>query len=136
MEEMYAELGSPMERRSAERAFRELLSDPRLGWVVLLDSGGRTAGYLVVTLGFSMMFGGRDAFVDDLFVRPEFRNARLGSAALTALYEQAAAEGIEAVHLLVAHSNPRAESLYRRLGFTTLPYHMMTRRVSAAQVAE
>jgi hypothetical protein len=28
MEEMYAELGTPMERRTAERAFRALLDDP------------------------------------------------------------------------------------------------------------
>jgi ribosomal protein S18 acetylase RimI-like enzyme len=130
MEEMYGELGIPVDRAVAKRAFRELLADARLGWVYLLELDGETAGYLAVTLGFSMMFGGRDAFVDDLFVRPAFRDRRLGSRALLMLHDEADAAGIEAIHLLVADTNPRAESLYRRLGFTTLPYRMMVQRLT------
>jgi ribosomal protein S18 acetylase RimI-like enzyme len=46
------------------------------------------------------------------------------------LHHEAEAAGIRATHLLVADTNPRAESLYRRLGFTTLPYRMMVQRLT------
>ena len=126
MEEMYAELGTPMERSSAERGFAELIADPRLGRAYLLEADSEVAGYVVLTLGFTLQFGGRDAFIDDLFIRPAFRDRGIGGATLELLRAEAQAMGARAMHLLVLHTNPRAEALYRRHGFSTLPYRFMT----------
>jgi ribosomal protein S18 acetylase RimI-like enzyme len=130
MEEMYAELGTPMERNSAERGFAELIADPRLGRAYLLESDGEVAGYVVLTLGFTLQFGGRDAFIDDLFVRPAFRDRGIGNATLDSLRAEAEAMGARAVHLLVLQTNPRAEALYRRHGFSTLPYRFMSLEIA------
>jgi ribosomal protein S18 acetylase RimI-like enzyme len=126
MEEMYAELGTPMDRHDAERGFAELLGDPRLGRVFLIVDGAAVAGYVVFTLGFTLQFGGRDGFIDDLFIRPAFRDRGFGAATLRAIRAEADAMRLRAVHLLVATTNPRAEALYRRAGFDVLPYRFMS----------
>ena len=84
MSEFYAESGYPLGARRATAAFRELLGDERLGRAWLIEAGGAVAGYLVVTLGYSMEYGGLDAFIDDLFVRPAFRSTGLGTLAVDA----------------------------------------------------
>ncbi|MGB8330919.1 MAG: GNAT family N-acetyltransferase [Polyangiales bacterium] len=39
-------------------------------------------GYLIVTLGFSFERGGRDGFIDELFIDARFRGHRLGREAI------------------------------------------------------
>lgn len=83
MAEFYAESGYPLNRQRATATFTALLSDSRLGHTWLIRSGGKTAGYVVVVMGYSMEYGGLIAYVDDLFIRPAFRRAGLGTEALT-----------------------------------------------------
>jgi diamine N-acetyltransferase len=129
MREMYAELESPMEPADAARAFGELVDDPRLGRVFLIESGGDVAGYVAFTLGFTMQYAGRDAFIDDLYIRPAFRDRGLGGETLAALAVEAAAMGARAIHLEVADSNPRAKALYLRYGFEPHASRLLTRRL-------
>lgn len=79
MHEFYAESHVPLDRHEAGASFAHLLGDRTRGAVWLLAAGQAPAGYVVLTVGFSMEYGGLDAFVDDLFVRPAFR--RKGFAA-------------------------------------------------------
>jgi len=76
MSEFYAESGYPLNRRRAEAAFSELLADQGL-WLIQAQPG--TVGYVALTLGYSLEYGGRDAFVGDLFIRPAFRGRGWGS---------------------------------------------------------
>jgi hypothetical protein len=54
MSEFYAESGYPLNRRRAEMAFSELLADPGLGEVSLIQAEPGSVGSVVVTLGYSM----------------------------------------------------------------------------------
>jgi ribosomal protein S18 acetylase RimI-like enzyme len=56
-------------------------------------------GYVVITLGYSIEYGGRDGFIDDLYLVPE------------------PALGIGTLHLEVETGNDYASRLYRRAGF-------------------
>ncbi|WP_432494026.1 GNAT family N-acetyltransferase [Kineococcus auxinigenes] len=58
--------------------------------------------------------------LDGLCVAAEHRGAGTGSALLAAALDLAAARGDRAVQLSVADTNPRAEALYRRRGFTVV----------------
>ncbi|NIO00743.1 MAG: GNAT family N-acetyltransferase [Candidatus Latescibacteria bacterium] len=78
MEEFYAESGTPFETDRTIRAFDGILQDERIGRVWILERRGTAAGYVVLTVGFSMEYSGRDAFIDDLFVRREHRGYGLG----------------------------------------------------------
>lgn len=69
MAEFYGESDYPLNRKRAADAFSTLLSDERLGRVWIVEADSENVGYIVLTLGYSMEYGGRDAYVDDLFVR-------------------------------------------------------------------
>lgn len=113
-----------------EAALAALLAEPAHGLAWLLRApDGRDAGYLVLTWGWSLEFGGRFGLVDELYVAPGFRGAGAGSRALAAAAGACLDAGALAVRLEVDHANPGAEALYRRMGFGRHDRHIMTRRL-------
>lgn len=131
MAEFYAESDYPLGRERAAEAFRTLLADERLGRVWLLEVDGRPAGYFVVTLGYSMEYGGLDAFLDDLFVRGEFRHAGLGTRAVEAARAFCLERGVRALHLEVDRANAAAQRVYRKAGFESHDRQLLTLRLAA-----
>jgi diamine N-acetyltransferase len=83
-----------------------------------------------VTIGYSIEFGGRDAFLDELFVSADSRGRGLGTRALEVAAEACREAGIVALHLEVDHANTAAQRLYRRHGFVDHDRYLMTRRFS------
>jgi ribosomal protein S18 acetylase RimI-like enzyme len=83
----------------------------------IMRRAGQAIGYLVVTLGYSIERGGRDGFIDDLYLVPSARGHGFGAAVLDFALEQARLLGILMLHLEVDPKNDRAISLYRSRGF-------------------
>jgi ribosomal protein S18 acetylase RimI-like enzyme len=127
MRELNAHEGMAFDEPQARAALAQLFTDERFGVAHLILSGGETAGYLVVTFGFSIEFGGRDAFVDELFIKDEFRGRGLGKAALVRAEEVCRERGIRALHLEVARANERAQTLYRKSGFLDHHRYLLTK---------
>ena len=78
MRAYYREDDYPFDEALAARAIRELLANEQLGWLWVIESNHEIVGYLAVTLGFSLEYRGRDAFIDELYLRPEARASGLG----------------------------------------------------------
>ena len=95
----------------------QLFADDSCGLVYLIRLGGEVAGYVVITFGFSIEFRGRDALIDELFVKDEFRGRGLASAALRHAEGVCRERGVRALHLEVDRGNARAQSVYQRAGF-------------------
>ncbi|MES1245399.1 MAG: GNAT family N-acetyltransferase [Acidobacteriota bacterium] len=123
----YAEEEYPFDEARTERALRAMLANPFFGAVWMFRLDGRTVGYLVITHGYSLEFGGRDAFVDEVYMIPAMRGQGLGAQALAIAEEHCRRESIGALHLEVEHANPRARALYERNGYKTHDRHLMTR---------
>ncbi len=135
MREFYAESKTPFETGQTIRAFEKILRDDTLGRIWILERNGSAAGYAVLTFGFSMEYGGRDAFVDDLFVRVEHRCRGLGRAAMEAMMGECGKRGVRALHLEVARDNLAAKQLYRRFGFKDNDRQLMTVRLKSDDAA-
>lgn len=120
MEEFHAEGNHPLDREWAAASFSALLRDDSLGavWIVYQDSV--PAGHVVLTIRFSMEFGGPDAFIDDMFIRSAYRRRGLGRAVLAALFEECERREVLAVHVEVGSDNEAAQALYRSYGLA--PY--------------
>jgi GNAT superfamily N-acetyltransferase len=116
MEEFYTESGFPLDHVWAGSGFSALLADHSRGtiWIVLED--GAPAGYVVLTLRFSMEHGGLAGFIDDLFIRPAHRRHGLGRLALQTLFDECRERGVLAVHVEVGRDNAPAQFLYASFG--------------------
>lgn len=106
------------------------LATPSLGRMWVACDGG-VVGYLALTFGYSFEFGGRDAFVDELYVIPARRNNGWGSRLLRVAEAAAPGLGVRAIHLEVSRGNARAGRLYRSFGFEDHDRHLMTKHVNA-----
>jgi GNAT superfamily N-acetyltransferase len=127
MAAFYAESEYGFDLDRARAALAELLDDERLGRVWLIVDADSVVGYIVVAFGFSLEFGGRDAFIDELFIEPAHRGTGLGSAVLGSIEPECLRLGVHALHLEVEHANPRGEALYRRQGFHGNDRQLLTR---------
>lgn len=92
------------------------LLDGTAGYVWFIEANGTAVGYVALCYGYSIEFGGRDAFVDEIYVAPTHRGRGIGATALHLLDARARALGVRAIHLEVDHANPAAR-LYERVGF-------------------
>jgi ribosomal protein S18 acetylase RimI-like enzyme len=84
-------------------------------WLVRVAD--RPVGYLILTLGYNVEYGGRDGFIDDLYVAPDARGRGLGRNLLDHVFAEAVGLGIRTLHLEVETDNGRAACLYRSAGF-------------------
>jgi GNAT superfamily N-acetyltransferase len=129
MADYYAYDHLPYDRQAARAALEELISDHSLGRVWVIRSGNDVAGYCVLTLGYSLEFRGRAAFVDELYVRDGYRGRGIGTKALQFLKETARALGVKALRLEVERKNADAHRLYETTGFESQDRDLMTNRL-------
>jgi len=125
----YAADGYPFEAASAEAALARLLASPELGELWVARDGESVVAYVAVTFGYSLEYGGRDAFVDELVVAASHRGRGLGTRALAVADAAARAAGVRALHLEVEHDKPAARRLYERSGFASHSRHLLTKRL-------
>ncbi|HWU89720.1 MAG TPA: GNAT family N-acetyltransferase [Kofleriaceae bacterium] len=112
-----------------EAALRRLLTEPAIGGCWLVEREGAPIGYAIATFGYDLEFGGRDAYLTELWIDPAARGGGAGSAALALLEDELRARGVRALHLQVRPENP-AMRLYERSGFVASPRRVMTRRLA------
>lgn len=117
----------PEPGKEVRAALEALLRDDRLGCVFVAEDRGRAVGYIVLGFGYSLEFHGRDAFVDELYVRDEARGNGIGSLLLDAAEMACRARGIKALHLESGHGNEGATRLYGRRGFKAHERQLMTK---------
>jgi GNAT superfamily N-acetyltransferase len=129
VQDLYAHERIPFDPAASEATLRELLDNPAFGRVFKLVADGAAAGYAAVALGFSLEFGGRSAFLDELYVRPSSRGQGVGTMALRLLQDACRRLGARSLALEVGLENAGAEALYRREGFSSIGRHLMTRRL-------
>ncbi len=133
MEKYYDYDRHDFDRKKARNAMRRLLENRRLGSVLLAldarsNNNGKPIGYLVLAFGYSLEFGGRDAFIDEFFIMEEYRGKGIGKAVLEHAQKVAKKQRVNALHLEVTKHNSAVIGFYRRAGFVDHDRYLMTRR--------
>ncbi len=113
----HAECGIDATDAHRRAAIEPLLNGIPYGVVYLIGPARAPVGYIVVTFGWSVEFGGMDGFVDELFVRPPVRGRGIASEVLQTLPQTLAEAGLRALHLEVDRENETAQRLYQRARF-------------------
>ena len=117
MQAYYAFDGHGFERDKARTALLGLLRDSRFGRAWLVLDGNAPVGYIILCFGYSLEWLGRDAFLDELYLREEYRGRGWGRKTIAFIEEAARAEGIRTLHLEVVKRNARALTIYKKMGF-------------------
>lgn len=102
-------------------ALEPLLRGDRHGIVLISDAGG----YAVLTWGWSLESGGREALLDEIYVAERGRGH--GARLLEAVLEAARRAGAAAVFLETEEHNDRVRRFYQRNGFAAEPSVWMRR---------
>lgn len=110
--------------------FEEMMKRDTYLMGFMLERGGQSAGYGILAKGFSTELGGPVIWVEELFIKKEYRSQGLGSDFFAYVQDTF---GIRAKRLCleVEPDNKKAISLYRSLGFEKLPYTQMSMKLTA-----
>ena len=120
----------PFDERGALKALEKVLIGELPARVWLIVSNEAAIGYLVLTFGCSLEYRGRDAFLDELYIREEARGRGAGRQALEFVEQVCRSEGVQALHLEVERKNRRAQIVYRNFGFKEHDSYLMTKWIS------
>jgi ribosomal protein S18 acetylase RimI-like enzyme len=127
MSEFYSDQEMKFSEQVAEACLRDLITNPKLGRVFLLQADGALAGYVVLTFCFSLEFHGRFALLDELYVREPFRRRGFSRDVIARAEEVCHNEDMKALRLEVWVGNTIAKSVYQSCGFITEERNLMTK---------
>lgn len=130
-QEFYVAEKYPFNDEEVGAALGQLLRDGSRGQVWLISVDAQVIGYSTVTFGFSVEFGGTFVLLDEVFIRPAFRNKGFGGCLLRFLFDEYRKRGFGALRLEVERRNSRAISLYNRLGFHAHGRSLMTKLLAS-----
>ena len=125
----HAEEGIEQDAAARQAALQPLLEGIPHGAAYLIGPPRAPIGYIVISFGWSVEFGGLDGFIDELFIRPGVRGRGIASEVLISLPSALSSAGLKALHLEVDRANATARRVYTRAGFAPRDdYHLMTRQ--------
>jgi GNAT superfamily N-acetyltransferase len=109
------------------------LADASLGQVWLIQQEEEAIGYIIVTLGYSLEYRGRDAFIDEFYLRSKYRGQGIGTQTLAFIEDACRVLEVQALHLEVDFENPDAQRLYHRVGYQPHNRFLMTKNLAVSE---
>jgi len=115
-----------------------LFSDHPVAHCFLAYQGESLAGYALYFYNFSTFVGKKGIYLEDLFVRPEFRKQGIGKALLLHLGKEAHAQGCGRMEWTALDWNTPAHEFYESLGAKILNEwkHFRVTKSGIAQLAQ
>ncbi len=129
MERFYAIDGYPFNAERTRASLTEFIADKDLGTIWMISADSQTIGYAILAVVYSFEFGGKNAFIDEFYLEPEYRGKGIGRSVLEEIVDEAKRSGIHALHLETERHNERALRLYRSIRFTDHHRMLMTRYI-------
>ena len=109
-------------------------SNKELDSLYLIRIDDQNIGYIILTFGFSFEYKGRDAFIDELFIKEGFRNQGIGSLAMDFSEAESRKLDVMAIHLEVEPHNLSANRLYFYKGYHSNNRILLTKRISNSNI--
>lgn len=93
-----------------------LFGESPLASVLLAEIEGNAVGFATYHRIYSTFLAQPGIWLDDLYLKPDYRNNRIGEALMIRLCQIAGQMGCGRIDWTVAASNPRAIRFYERMG--------------------
>lgn len=111
------EVGTPLSDDHLLSALEPLIADESLGDLFVAEQAGELIGYVLITWGWGIESGGREALVDEMYVDGPWRSQGVGTLLMTHAIARAKELDVKVVFLETELDNPESRALYERLGF-------------------
>ena len=118
---------NPLDETTNRAVLRQLIENEQFGKIWLISINGESAGYIILAYGYSLEYAGRDALIDELYVREKFRGFGIGKQTLQFVEDYCHSVNIRAVHLEVDRTNIAAKTLYHKNGFVDHERYFLTK---------
>jgi ribosomal protein S18 acetylase RimI-like enzyme len=112
MQDFYAIDNYQMDVEVAKTLFQEFISNEHLGKSWLMYSKNEIVGYIILTFIFSFEYGGKIAFVDELFIKETARGKGIGKEAIQFIQREVPKLSLKLLYLEVEPHNENAQKLY------------------------
>ena len=99
------------------QAMQEMFVRVGLGFFMVVRSEGQIVGFAAISFAWTLEHCGQAAWLDELYVQPEYRDQGIGSLLLDGVIDEVKRSGCRAIDLEVEADHRRAENLYLRKGF-------------------
>lgn len=124
------EMGIDTDEDARREGLMPLLEGSPHGAVYLIGPQRAPVGYVILSFGWSLEFGGMDGFVDELYIRPAVRGRGMASDVLYSLPKALKEAGLKALHLEVRRGDAGAQDLYRKAHFAAREeFFLMSRKL-------
>ncbi|MBE9195937.1 GNAT family N-acetyltransferase [Synechocystis sp. LEGE 06083] len=130
VEAFYQHFSYPFSQTEKAQTLRELWDNPDRGCFWLIEQDQGVVGYAYVSFYFSLEFGGRTAFIDELFISSDRRGQGIGSRIIELVEGECRKLNLKALHLESERSNERATALYKRMGFVDYDRRLLTKHLN------
>lgn len=115
-----------IDNKNIEITFDELMRSDVYAEGYMIEYEEKTAGFALLAKTFSQEAGGLVIWLEELYIRPEYRSKGLGSEFFEYL-EKNADSRIKRIRLEVEKENTRVVKLYEKLGFKWFAYDQMVK---------
>ena len=112
MEDFYAIDNYLIEAQATKKMFQEFISNENFGKAWLIYADNKIAGYVILTYIFSFEYGGKIAFVDELFIKESARGKGIGKETIQFVQQESPKLSLKLLYLEVENHNENAQKLY------------------------
>ena len=112
MRDFYAIDNYPIDVEVTKTLFQEFIFNEHVGKSWLIYSENEIAGYIILTFIFSFEYGGKIAFVDELFIKETARGKGFGKEAIQFIQREVPKLSLKLLYLEVEPHNENAQKLY------------------------
>ena len=105
------------DRSKRLKALEPILSNSPLGEFFLIQTAQDHIGYIFISYSWSLEFGGKDAMLDEIFIKAAYQGQGVGKSALKRVHDYLKENETIAISLEVSHENNNAQQFYDSLGY-------------------
>ena len=107
----------PFDEEEQARMTSDFILHPSTGILYIILKESKSIGYVCLTYGYSFEYGGKIAFVDELFLVSDQRDKGIGSQVMDFIITKAKELKLATLHLEAETHNDKANRLYSKKGF-------------------
>lgn len=112
MSDFYAIDNYPIDIEHSKKLFHEFITNENLGKAWLLHEDDEIIGYVMLTYVFSFEYGGKIAFIDELYLKEKARGKGIGGKTVEFIKLESTKLSLKLLYLEVENHNEKAQKLY------------------------